>query len=170
VQPLELLGVRVEQPANAPVLLLRELSGDQRLLPIYIGGPEAAAIALALEGEVPPRPLTHDLLRNVLVELGAEVVQVVITELQEHTFFAELHLRLAGKTHVVSCRPSDAVALAVRAGTPLFASEEVLDVAGRMPEPAEIDAVVVTDDETPDEILEEFRAFIEDVRPEDFES
>lgn len=166
MQPLELLGVKVEPPANTPVLLLRELSGEQRLLPIYIGGPEAAAIALALEGEVPPRPLTHDLLRNILVELGAEIVQVIITDLQEHTFFAELHLRLGGTTHVVSCRPSDAVALAVRAGTPLFASDDVLDEAGRVPEPAEVDAA---DDESPDEILEEFRAFIEDVRPEDFE-
>jgi uncharacterized protein len=166
VQPLELLGVKVEPPANTPVLLLRELSGEQRLLPIYIGGPEATAIALALEGEVPPRPLTHDLLRNILMELGAEIVQVIITDLQEHTFFAELHLRLGGTTHVVSCRPSDAIALAVRAGTPLFASEQVLDEAGRVPEPAEVEAT----DESPDEILEEFRAFIEDVRPEDFES
>ena len=165
MQPLELLGVRLEQPANAPVLLLRELTGDGRVLPIYIGGPEAAAIALALEGEVPPRPLTHDLLRNVLVELGAEVVQVVITELQEHTFFAELHLRVGGATHVVSCRPSDAVALAVRAGTPLFAADEVLDAAGKV-QPAADDGD--ESDETPDEILEEFRAFIEDVKPEDF--
>jgi uncharacterized protein len=147
------------------VLLLRELTGDGRVLPIYIGGPEAAAIALALEGEVPPRPLTHDLLRNVLVELGAEVVQVVITELQEHTFFAELHLRVGGASHIVSCRPSDAVALAVRAGTPLFAADEVLDAAGKVqPAPADGDE----SDETPDEILEEFRAFIEDVKPEDF--
>ena len=165
MQPLELLGVRLEQPANAPVLLLRELTGDGRVLPIYIGGPEAAAIALALEGEVPPRPLTHDLLRNVLVELGAEVVQVVITELQEHTFFAELHLRVGGATHIVSCRPSDAVALAVRAGTPLFAADAVLDVAGKV-QPAADDGD--ESDETPDEILEEFRAFIEDVKPEDF--
>lgn len=166
MQPLELLGVRVEQPANMPVLLLRELSGDQRVLPIYIGNPEAASIALALDGDVPARPLTHDLLRNVLVELGAEVVQVVITELQEHTFFAELHLRLAGVAHVVSCRPSDAVALAVRAGTPLFAADEVLAVAGKASEPDVDDE----SDDTPDEILEEFRAFIEDVRPEDFEA
>ena len=164
MQPLELLGVRLEQPANAPVLLLRELTGDGRVLPIYIGGPEAAAIALALEGEVPPRPLTHDLLRNVLVELGAEVVQVVITELQEHTFFAELHLRVGGASHIVSCRPSDAVALAVRAGTPLFAADEVLDAAGKVQPTADDDE----SDETPDEILEEFRAFIEDVKPEDF--
>jgi uncharacterized protein len=168
VQPLELLGVRLEQPANTPVLLLREQAGEQRLLPIYIGGPEATAIALALEGDVPSRPLTHDLLRNVLIELGAEVVQVIITDLQEHTFFAELHLRVGGVTHVVSCRPSDAVALAVRAGTPLFAADQVLAVAGKVPEPEGSDAE--EDDGSPDEILEEFRAFIEDVRPEDFEA
>ena len=168
MQPLELLGVRLEQPANLPVLLLREQAGEQRLLPIYIGGPEATAIALALEGEVPPRPLTHDLLRNVLIELGAEVVQVIITDLQEHTFFAELHLRVGGVTHVVSCRPSDAVALAVRGGTPLFAADQVLAVAGKVAEPEESDAE--EDDGSPDEILEEFRAFIEDVRPEDFEA
>jgi uncharacterized protein len=168
VQPLEVLGVRLEPPANTPVLLLREVAGEGRTLPIYIGGPEAAAIALALEGEVPARPLTHDLLRNVLVELGAEVVQVIITELQEHTFFAELHLRVNGTTHVVSCRPSDAVALAVRAGTPLFAAEQVLAVAGKPPEPDEDDEDL--DDDSPEEILEEFRAFIEEVRPEDFEA
>lgn len=167
MQPLELLGVRLEQPANAPVLLLKELSGDGRVLPIYIGGPEAAAIALALDGEVPPRPLTHDLLRNVLVQLGAEVVQVVITDLQEHTFFAELHLRLGEVTHVVSCRPSDAVALAVRAGTPLYAADEVLEAAGKIPV---VDEAEDAADESPDEILEEFRAFIEDVRPEDFDA
>lgn len=168
MQPLEVLGVKLEPPANVPVLLLREMAGEGRTLPIYIGNPEATAIALAQEGEVPPRPLTHDLLRNVLVELGAEVVQVVITELQEHTFYAELHLRLNGTAHVVSCRPSDAVALAVRAGTPLFAADDVLAVAGKPPEPDEDDDDV--DDDSPEEILEEFRAFIEDVRPEDFEA
>ena len=155
---MELIGVRIEQPANTPILLLREAEGRQRLLPIYIGGPEAAAIAYALEGEVPPRPLTHDLFCTVLGELATQVERIVITAFEVHTYFAELHLVTDGVTKVVSSRPSDAVALAVRLHAPIFASEAVLDEMGRDPEPAN----------GSDEIIEEFRAFIEDVNPEDF--
>jgi uncharacterized protein len=165
VLSLELLGVRLEQPANSPVLLLREREGERRVLPIYIGGPEAAAIAYALEGATPPRPLTHDLLCNVLQELGASLTRVLVTEFREHTYYAELHLDHGGNQLVISSRPSDAVAIAVRTGAPLFATETLLDAAGQMVDETE---TVADGPEAPEEILEEFRAFIEDVKPEDF--
>ena len=93
---MEVAGVRVEVPANTPMVVLREQEGRHRLLPIFIGSPEASAIHYALEGVVPPRPLTHDLFVNVLAALGARLEQVVVTEIREHTFFAELHLRTDG--------------------------------------------------------------------------
>lgn len=157
---MELLGVRLEPPANYPVMLLREKEGQQRLLPVYIGGPEAAAISYVLEGVETPRPLTHDLMKNVLGELGAQLANVVITELREHTFYAELHLVTGGGERVVSSRPSDAVALALRTSSPIFVAEAVLDEAGQVPETEE--------EEPPEEILEEFRDFIEHVNPDDF--
>lgn len=156
---MELIGVRVEVPANTPVLMLREQEGTHRVLPIYIGGPEATSIHQAIEGIEPPRPLTHDLFVTVLDELGTRLERVVITEVREHTFYAELHLVTGGTPRIVSSRPSDAVALAVRAGCPLFASEEVLEAAGQTPEPETEDA---------DEIIDEFRDFIENINPEDF--
>ena len=115
VVPLELVGVRVEVPANTPMVLLREQTGRQRLLPIYIGTPEATSIHYALEGVTPPRPLTHDLFVQTLAELGVSLEQIVVTEMRDHTYFAELHLRRAeGNLTVLSSRPSDAIALAVR--------------------------------------------------------
>ena len=161
VVPLELVGVRVEVPANTPMVLLREQIGRHRLLPIYIGTPEATAIHYALEGVTPPRPLTHDLFMQTLGSLGVALEQIVVTEMRDHTFFAELHLRNAedGVT-VISSRPSDAIALAVRCAAPLFASEELLDEVGQDP-PAE-------PEEEAEEIIDEFRDFIEHVSPEDF--
>jgi bifunctional DNase/RNase len=160
---MELLGVRLEIPANAPVVLLREQTGE-RVLPIYIGPEEAKAIALALEGVVPPRPLTHDLLRDTLAALGADVTRVSVTELRDRTFYAELELRLNGQTVRVSSRPSDAIALAVRVDAPIFASEQVLDEAASPPEEPE------GDPEEQEQIVDEFREFIDQVNPDDFAS
>jgi bifunctional DNase/RNase len=160
---MELLGVRLEIPANAPVVLLREQTG-QRVLPIYIGPEEAKAIALALEGVVPPRPLTHDLLRDTLAALGADVTRVSVTELRDRTFYAELELRLNGQTVRVSSRPSDAIALAVRVDAPIYASEQVLDEAASPPEEPE------GDPEEQEQIVDEFREFIDQVNPDDFAS
>ncbi len=161
---MELLWVRVELPANTPVVMLREHDGERgRVLPILIGGPEAAAIHAALEGLVPPRPLTHDLLVIVLQTLGATLEKVIITEVRDHTFYAELHLITDKGSSVISCRPSDAIAVAVRTGSPIFAAEDLLDEA----------AVEVADDDGADDeeaILDEFRDFLDDVRPEDFEA
>lgn len=156
---MELVGVRVEIPANTPMVLLQEQAGAQRLLPIYIGSPEAAAIHYALEGAEPPRPLTHDLFVNVLTELGATLDHVVVTEVREHTYYAEIHLTVGGAEHVVSSRPSDAIALAVRCEASIFAADELLDAVGQVPEPA---------DESSEEIIDEFKDFIEHVSPEDF--
>jgi bifunctional DNase/RNase len=163
---MELLGVRLELPANAPVVLLREQAGERRVLPIYIGPEEARAIALALEGISTPRPMTHDLLRDVLGAVEVAVVSITVTELRESTFFAELELQADGRTVRVSSRPSDAVALAVRVAAPIFAAESVLAEAA-MPAPEE------GEDEDPaqqEEIVESFREFIDQVNPEDFAS
>jgi len=161
---MELLGVRLELPANAPVVLLREQEGERRVLPIYIGPEEARAIALALEGVSTPRPMTHDLLRDVLNAVDVRVVSITVTELRESTFFAELELLVDGRTVKVSSRPSDAVALAVRVDAPIFASEEVLADAA-MPAPEEPE-----DEEQQEEIVDQFREFIDQVNPEDFAS
>ena len=160
--PLELLGVRVEMPANTPMVLLRESAGRHRLLPIYIGSPEASAIHYALEGVEPPRPLTHDLFLNVLAELGASVTRVVVTEMRDRTYFAELHLVTPTGDKVISARPSDAIALAVRCGADLFASNELIDQVGQEPVPEPDDDAA--------EIIDEFKDFIENVSPEDFGS
>ena len=158
--PLELVGVRVEIPANTPMVLLREHEGRHRLLPIYIGSPEASAIHYALEGVVPPRPLTHDLFVNTLGTLGASVISVVVTEVRDRTYYAEIHLETASGEQVISARPSDAIALAVRCEAPIYASDELIDAVGQEP-PAEAD-------EDADEIIDEFKDFIESVSPEDF--
>ncbi len=161
---MELLGVRVELPANTPVVMLREQDGGRgRVLPILIGGPEAAAIHSALEGMVPPRPLTHDLAVILLQTLSATLEQVVITEVREHTFYAELHLRTDKGASVVSSRPSDAIAIAVRTGAPIFAAEDLLDEAA-----VEVPAEAEAEDE--EAILDEFRDFLDEISPEDFES
>jgi bifunctional DNase/RNase len=161
---MHLNAVRVELPSNTPILLLQEAQGAQRTLPIYIGPAEAQSIAFAQQGVDTPRPMTHDLMRDILEELGATVECIVITELRERTFYAEIRLRLGGRRHIVSARPSDAVALAVRVDTTIYAEEELLDAEG----------VILPDEEADhpeaDELVSEFREFIEGVRPEDFES
>jgi len=153
--------VRVEVPANTPVVVLREQEGRHRLLPILIGTPEASAIHGALEGIVPPRPLTHDLIVNLLGSLDAQLETVVVTEVRDHTFYAELHLRRGDAELVVSSRPSDALAIAVRTGTPIYANEDLLDEAA-------LDAPEELDDDEEEAILDEFRDFLDEVRPEDF--
>lgn len=161
---LELVAVRVELPSNTPVVVLRELSGRRRQLSIFIGGPEATAIAFALEGVDTPRPLTHDLFCDVLDGLDAQLEQVVITELRDTTYYADLQISSPSGERTVSARPSDAVALAVRVGCPIFATDEVLDEAGFVEEES------TDDSESPEEVVEEFRQFIDQVSPEDFAS
>jgi bifunctional DNase/RNase len=155
---MSLVGVRVEVPSNQPIVLLRENDG-QRYLPIFIGQPEATAIVYALQGMETPRPMTHDLFKSVLDDLETTVLRVVITELHDSTFFAEIEFARNGGSYKISSRPSDAIALAVRYAetVPIFASEEVLEEAG-----------VLFDQDEEEEQIEEFREFLDQVRPEDF--
>lgn len=157
---MELVGVRVEIPANTPMVLLQEQDGAHRLLPIYIGSPEAASIHYALEGVDPPRPLTHDLFVTVLGNVGASLSKVVVTEVRDHTYYAELHLIVDDQEQVVSSRPSDAIALAVRCEAPMFAADDLMDEVGQIPEPEP--------EEEAEEIIDEFKDFIESVSPDDF--
>lgn len=162
---MELLGVQVELPSNSPLLLLREADGQGRVLPVVIDTPEAHAIHRGMEGIRLARPLTHDLLVSMLEELQANVVGVVVTELRERTFFAEIELQIGGETRTVSARPSDAIAIAVRTNTPIFASEDVLAEAGQI---IDEDGSVEDPDNDPDELLDEFKQFLDDVNPGDF--
>lgn len=154
MRELSVIGVRVELPTNQPIVLLREVDGD-RYLPIWIGAVEATAIAYEQQGVKPARPLTHDLLRDLLDALSAPLQAVEIVELKDSIFYADL---LIGDTVRVSARPSDAIALALRVGAPVRCAEKVLDEAG-----------IIIPDEQEDEV-EKFREFLEQVRPEDFAS
>lgn len=154
---LSLVGVRVELPSNQPIVLLKESDGE-RYLPIWIGAVEATAIAFALQGIETPRPMTHDLMRDILRQTDTEVERIVINDLVDQTFFATIRMSGEGKTTEVSSRPSDAIALAVRIKAPLFASEEVLEQAG----------IELKDEEESE--VEKFREFLDQVTPEDFAS
>lgn len=158
---MNLLGVRVELPANTPMMLLKETDGDGRLLPILIGNSEAASIHSAMQGLQPPRPLTHDLLSTVIEVLDHRIDRVTITELRDHVFMAELSLVDSdGVTTSLSCRPSDACALAIRTDAPIYATDEVLEKAGQ-PEPSSAD-------DQEEELIDEFQDFLETVNPDDF--
>jgi len=154
VREVDVMGVRVEMPSNSPIVLLREVSGE-RYLPIWIGAVEATAIAFAQQGVVPPRPLTHDLLKDVLEATGTTLEEVRIVSVEDGVFFATLVLSSGAE---VSARPSDSIALALRTGTRIVCAEDVLDEAG-LAVPAE------QEDE-----VEKFREFLDQVTPEDFES
>ena len=162
---MELLGVQVELPSNSPLLLLRETEGQGRVLPVVIDTPEAHAIHRGIEGIRLARPLTHDLLVTMLEELEATIIGVVVTELRERTFFAEIELQVAGESRTISARPSDAIAIAVRTDTPIYASEDVLAEAGQVIEEHASDG---GSDNDPDELLDEFKQFLDDVNPYDF--
>lgn len=161
---MHLAAVRVELPTNQPVLLLEELGEGKRTLPIYIGPAEAQAIAYALQGVVTSRPMTHDLIRDLLADLGAAVECVVITELRDGTFYAEIRLISNGQRHSVSARPSDAVALAVRVECTIYADDALVDAESYV-----LDTNEAEDAGEADELVSEFRQFIEGLRPEDFE-
>ena len=152
MRELSVVGVRVELPTNQPIVLLREVDGE-RYLPIWIGAVEATAIAYEQQGVKPARPLTHDLLRDILQALKAPLHAVEIVELKESVYFADL---LIGDGLRVSARPSDSIALALRVGAAIRVADEVLDEAG-----------ILIPDEQEDEV-EKFREFLDQVRPEDF--
>jgi bifunctional DNase/RNase len=127
---VEIVGLHVEATSGSPLVLLREFDEPHRLLPIFVGGPEAASIALALSGQTPPRPLTHDVMAALVDSVQARVDAVEVTDVRDGTFLAELAISgPAGGTRL-DTRPSDAIALAVRVGAPLFVADAVLDEAG----------------------------------------
>ncbi len=162
---VRIASLAVDPRTNQPVVVLKPLdeeSGSGRLLPIWIGHPEATAILLALEGVETPRPMTHDLLRDVIDALGAYVERVEVTRVDGGTFYGAVILRGEELSRVVDARPSDCIALAVRIGAPIFVAEDVLEAAGVPDEPRD----EVVDEEAE---LEAFREFLESVDPEDFQ-
>ena len=179
MQEMELIGLREHAGmGNIPVLLLRELEGDERILPIFIGKPEALSIALAHERVDPPRPMTHDLIKNLLGEIGLTLDRVDIVDLEDKTFFAELEFHGKDRQVRIASRPSDAIALALRLEAPIFAADKVLDEAGFVPQLDDDDDEADEADEDgdweeperpPEEVIEEFKNFLADISADDFE-
>jgi Uncharacterized conserved protein, COG1259 len=123
---MKIRGLMIDPAANTPIVVLKEVNGDQ-LLPIWVGPFEANAIAFEIEKMSPPRPMTHDLLRNLILQLDGRVRRVVVTELRNNTFYAVIELEIAGKMLFLDARPSDAIALALRVDAPIFVHESVLE-------------------------------------------
>jgi len=149
---LDVVGVRVEMPSNQPIVLLKEIGGV-RYLPIWVGAVEATSIAFAQQGVQPPRPLTHDLIKDLLAALNIGIDSVNLTELRDGVFYSMINL---GGGVSVSARPSDAIALALRTGAPILGSEELLAAAG-----------IEIPDQAEDEV-EKFKEFLDQINPEDF--
>jgi bifunctional DNase/RNase len=152
-------GVSFDMVGKQPIVLLKTAEGN-KFLPIWIGHPEAAAILMKLQGANTPRPMTHDLLTEILGQLNARIVQIAVTELRENTFYALITLAINGSEVEIDSRPSDAIALAVRAGAPIFAADSVIEESAIEFEHEDVNE---------EEIVEEFKKFLEDVSPEDFE-
>ncbi|MGL4306567.1 MAG: bifunctional nuclease family protein [Mycobacteriaceae bacterium] len=161
---VRVVGIRVEQPQNQPVLLLRESDGG-RYLPIWIGQSEAAAIALEQQGVEPSRPLTHDLIGNLIDAFGHSLKEVRIVDLREGTFYADLVFDADIR---VSARPSDSVAIALRLGVPIYVEEAVLDEAGLAIPDDESDSDVDPEESVPEEEVEKFKEFLDSISPDDF--
>ena len=162
---VRIASIALDPRSNQPVIVLKPLieePGNERLLPIWIGHPEATAILLAIEGAEPPRPLTHDLMKNVMQLLDSYVERVEITRVEDSTFYAAIFVRAEERMVVVDARPSDSIALAVRMGAPIYVAEEVLDAASIADESG-----AMPDEETE---LAAFREFLDSVDPEDFQS
>jgi bifunctional DNase/RNase len=128
---MKVRGLALDPVSNMPIIILRD-DEDKRSLPIWVGIFEANAIALELEKIATPRPMTHDLIKNVLETLDVQVTRVVVTDLRENTFYAVLHLKLGTNEFTVDSRPSDAIALALRVGATIFVEEDVFPKAGKM--------------------------------------
>ena len=159
MQEMVIYGVSFDMVGKQPIVLLKTVD-QNKFLPIWIGHPEAASILMKLQGAGTPRPMTHDLLSDILGELDAKCTQVSVTELRENTFFASITLSVNGREMEIDSRPSDAIALAVRVNAPIFAADDVIaessiEFEGEPPESEE-------------SVVDEFREFLEQVRPEDF--
>ena len=156
--PMEVIGVRVEMPSNQPIVLLKEIDGS-RFLPIWVGAVEATAIAFAQQGVEPPRPLTHDLMNNLVDLLDATLTAVHLTEIKYGVFYATMLLRDSSAGQLtISARPSDAIALAVRSHTNILATEELLNEIG----------IEIPQGDGENQEVEKFREFLDQINPEDF--
>ena len=158
MQEMVIYGVSFDMVGKQPIVLLKTVDSN-KFLPIWIGHPEAAAILMKLQGASPPRPMTHDLLCDMLGELDARCTKVSVTELRDNTFFASITLTIDGSELEIDSRPSDALAIAVRSGAPIFAAEEVI---------AESAIEFEHEVENEDEVVEKFKDFLDEVSPEDF--
>ena len=158
---MKVRGLALDPVSNMPIIILRD-DEEKRSLPIWVGIFEANAIALELEKIATPRPMTHDLIKSILETIDAQVVKVVVTDLRENTFFALLHLRLQGVEYTVDSRPSDAIALALRAAAPIYVEEEVFPKAGKME--------VAKEAEMKADHTEQLREWLQNIKPEDFEN
>jgi uncharacterized protein len=159
MQEMTIYGVSFDMVGKQPIVLLKTTDGN-KFLPIWIGHPEAAAILMKLQGANTPRPMTHDLLTDMLEKLEARVTRIAVTELQDNTFYASITVAVDGSEIEIDSRPSDAIALAVRSGAPIFAADEVIEESGiEFENDAEVNE---------EEVVEEFKKFLDDVKPEDF--
>ncbi|MDQ3777776.1 MAG: bifunctional nuclease family protein [Actinomycetota bacterium] len=158
VQEMVIYGVSFDMVGKQPIVLLKTADGN-KFLPIWIGHPEAAAILMKLQGASPPRPMTHDLFTDMLAQLEARVVRIAVTELRENTFFALITIWVDGSEIEVDSRPSDAIALAVRADAPIYAADSVIEESAIEFEHEDVNE---------EEVVEEFKKFLDEVKPEDF--
>src|ERR671929_2162477 len=151
-------GVSFDLVGKQPIVLLKTAEGN-KFLPIWIGHPEAAAILMKLQSHSAPRPMTHDLVADMLEQLGAQVTRIVVTELRENTFYAQITVQLDGSEIEIDSRPSDAIALAIRADAPIYAADDVIEESAIEFEGEEINE---------EEIVSEFKQFLENVTPDEF--
>src|SRR5262245_41377385 len=161
MQEMHIYGVSFDLVGKQPIVLLKTAEGN-KFLPIWIGHPEAAAILMKLQSASTPRPMTHDLVTDMLEQLGAQVIRIVVTELRENTFYAQITVQQDGSEIEVDSRPSDAIALAIRADAPIYAADRVIEESaiefeGEEPNEEDIEAKV-----------SEFKRFLEDVTPDQF--
>jgi len=160
VQEMVIYGVSFDMVGKQPIVLLKAVDSN-KFLPIWIGHPEAAAILMKLQGATTPRPMTHDLLCDMLGELEVRCTQVAVTELRDNTFFAAITLTIGDKDVEIDSRPSDALAIAVRSGAPIYAAEDVI---------AESAIEFEHEVEDTEEVVDRFKEFLDEVTPEDFAS
>jgi bifunctional DNase/RNase len=158
MQEMVIYGVSFDMVGKQPIVLLKTADGN-KFLPIWIGHPEAAAILMKLQGAATPRPMTHDLFTDILAQLEARVVKIAVTELRENTFYALITVAIDGAEIEIDSRPSDAIALAVRAEAPIYAAEAVIEESAIEFEHEDVNE---------EEVVEEFKKFLDEVRPEDF--
>ncbi len=158
MQEMVIYGVSFDMVGKQPIVLLKAVDTN-KFLPIWIGHPEAAAILMKLQGAATPRPMTHDLFTDLLSQLDARVVRIAVTELRDNTFYALITISVNGSEIEVDSRPSDAIALAVRADAPIFAAESVIEESAIEFEHEDVNE---------EEVVEEFKKFLDEVKPEDF--